>query len=100
MKGVRWIGLAKVVPLNNETLGDARGAYVNAMAFANSKVEFRRKVKVGLAKIGVELKRLENPEPLKDRTRKFRVDKHILKISKRLSSKTSEVEFSTFHTYD
>jgi hypothetical protein len=69
------------------------------LAFANSKLDFRKKVKNKLTQMGLELKRLEGAEPFKDRVSKFRPSKEIQEISKRLASQRGTVEFSTFHTY-
>ena len=99
MKKVRWIGLAKVSALNNDILEGASGAYVNALAFANNKLDFRKKVKNKLAQLGLELKRLEDAEPFKDRVSKDRVSKEISRMSKRLSSHKNIIAFSKFHTY-
>jgi hypothetical protein len=98
-KAIKWMGLAKVLPLNSDILGDASGAYVNVVAFAKNKRGFRKTVKGELAAMGLTLKRLENPRPLKDHTIKYGVSKEIVALSKRLQAKTNSVEFSAFHTF-
>jgi hypothetical protein len=99
MEQSKWIGLAHVFPLDSDVLGPASGAYVNVVGFAKDKLSFRKKVKLELAKIGLQLKRLEAAEPFNNRLSKFRLGEEILELSNRIESGESAVAFSKFHTY-
>jgi hypothetical protein len=94
-----WMGLAKIKARNYEILG-AQNAYVNVIAIANSRSNFRKKVKQALSKMNLELKRLEEAENISERTKRSFVDKKILQLVDDLNRTKKEVKFSVFHTYD
>ncbi len=96
---IKWIGLAKVVVLNNSNIlnGD-KAAFTNALGLAKTKTEFRNKVKNKFYSMDLKLLRLEEVESFADRLKNHNVSKDIIKVSKRLSE-INEVEFSIFHTF-
>lgn len=95
-----WIGLAKVEqPGRNGVLGDAEGAYTNAIAIADGRVSFRNKVKEALAELDLRLIRLEDAETLKTRLSKYSVDPELTKVAK-AASNTGQVSFGTFHAFE
>lgn len=95
-----WIGLAKVEQRDrNGVLGDADGAYTNAIAIADGTSNFRTKVSRALTELGLRLTRLENAETLKARLSKHSVDPELTTIAKE-AIKTGQVRFGTFHAFD
>ncbi len=98
-KSIKWIGLAKVVVLNESDILDGdKAAFTNALGLAKTKTEFRNKVKNKFYSMDLNLLRLEEIESFADRLKNHNVGKNIIKISKRLSE-TNEVGFSIFHTF-
>jgi hypothetical protein len=99
-KAELWIGLAKVEQSSGSSvLGNADGAYTNAIAVADNRASFRSKVKDALAELGLRLTRLENAEPLKARSARWLIDAELTKIAKE-TSETGHVGFGTFHAFD
>jgi|SRR5689334_15111088 len=95
-----WIGLARVEQKSRAgVLGDADRAYTNAIGSAISKSRFRNSVKQELARLGLDLIRLENAELLADRLAKYAID-HELKDVARKVANTDSVGFGTFHAFD
>jgi hypothetical protein len=98
-KNELWIGLAKVEQSSgNDVLGDADGAYTNAIAVADSRIGFRAKVKEALAELELRLVRLENAETLKDRLSKHSIDPELSDVAEEVI-KTRRVGFGTFHAF-
>ena len=98
-EGELWIGLAKVAQSGGKgVLGDAVGAYTNAIAIADGKTEFRRQVKAALAELDLRLIRLEDAETLKSRTSKHSLDPQLIKVAKS-ARKSGVVGFGTFHAF-
>ena len=82
-----WIGLAKVEPTKRkDVLGDAAGAYTNAIAKADTRTAFRRKVVQSLNQLGLKLIRLEDAEMLKERLEKYSIAPELIRWRKRQSS--------------
>lgn len=95
-----WIGLAKVEQLNsNGVLGDAEGAFTNAIALAEGRASFRRQVKEALDELDLRLIRLENPERLKNRLTKHSIDPELREVAE-AATNNDRVNFGTFHAYD
>lgn len=95
-----WIGLAKVEQRSrNGVLGDAQQAYTNAIGSAVSKKGFRNCVKQELARLGLDLLRLENAELLADRVAKYAIDNELKNVARKVA-KTDGVAFGTFHAFD
>lgn len=100
LKAELWIGLAKVEQSSsNGVLGDAERAYTNAIAIADSRPDFRAKVREALAELGLGLMRLEDAETLRARSSKYSIDRELTKVAKE-AMKTRQVRFGTFHTFD
>ncbi len=96
---IKWIGLAKVIVLNESDIFDGdKAAYSNALAFAKNKIEFRKQVKNKLYSMDLKLVRLQEAEAYTVRLKKYKVSSEITKIASRLSE-YNKIEFSTFHTY-
>src|SRR5947207_1526303 len=95
-----WIGLAKVKQSSpNGVLGDADGAYTNAIGIAEGRAGFRSKVREALAELGLRLLRLEDAETLKVRSSKYSVDPELTQVAEE-AKKTGGVGFGTFHAFD
>jgi hypothetical protein len=95
-----WIGLAKVEQRSRKgVLGDTQQAYTNAIGSAVSKKGFRNSVKQELAKLGLDLLRLENAELLADRLTKYAIDSELRNVARKVA-KTDSVAFGTFHAFD
>ena len=95
-----WIGLAKVEQVKrNGVLGDADGAYTNAIGRASSRLRFRAKVSDGLTQLGLKLIRLEDAETLRERLSKYSIDPELMKVAED-AEVTGAVEFGTFHAFD
>ena len=95
-----WIGLAKVKSIYPESIIDANSAYVNVLALARSRSDFRRKVNIAVANKELLLMRMEDIEPLISRIENFKVPKVILDLAKQLVDFPSMAAFAKFHTYD
>jgi hypothetical protein len=99
-KGDLWIGLAKVEHSGPEGfLGDAKGAYTNAVAMADGKENFRSSVVEALADLGLRLIRLEGAEPLEARKSKYSIDQELTEVAEEASN-TGHVGFGAFHAFD
>lgn len=95
-----WIGLIKVEQKDRTgPLGDADGAYTNAVGLASSKLRFRRLVERRLRAMDLTLLRLEAAEPLAVRTAKHAVHKDIRKLVADLDS-VNPIAFDVFATFD
>lgn len=95
-----WIGLAKVQQQGrNGVLGDADGAYTNAIAFANGRASFRTKVIKALAELNLSLIRLEDAETLRERLSKYAIDPELRSVTK-AARVTERVCFGTFHAFE
>ncbi len=95
-----WIGLAKVEQSSsNGVLGDARGAYSNAIGIADSRGSFRSKVRKALAELGLRLVRLEDAETLQVRLTKYSIDSDLKKVVEEAKN-TGRIGFGTFHAFE
>ena len=99
--GELWIGLAKVIPSSGspDILGDAAGAYTNAIGLAVNKAKFRLQVKEALAELGLLLIRLENSERWEDRSAKYVIDQELKKVATE-ARVSNRIMFGTFHAFD
>jgi len=99
-KNELWIGLAKVEQVKrNGILGDAEGAYTNAIGRASSRLRFRAKVSDRLTQLGLKLIRLEDAETLKERLSKYSIDPELTRVAAE-AEVTGAAEFGTFHSFD
>jgi hypothetical protein len=95
-----WIGLARVKQLNRAgALGDADQAYVNVIALARSRTDFRSQIKQALTELDLVLIRLEDPEPLAFRRSKHSIHQELRDLAKQVS-RTASLRFGTFHSFD
>src|ERR1035437_1981787 len=93
-----WIGLAHVSNLHNNTLlGNAKGAYVNALALASNPIDFTNKVKESIIDLGFDFIELEDVELFSERIENYEVQENI-KILATEAIKSKEVLFGNFHS--
>lgn len=95
-----WIGLAEVEQTKRKgVLGNAAGGFTNAIAKANTRAAFRRKVVQSLNQLELKLIRLEDAEMLKERLEKYSIAPELITVAKE-AELTGDVGFGTFHTFD
>ena len=95
-----WIALVEVVPKIGSTFLDkAPGAWVNVVANVRDEDEYKSALWGSLEYYGLELRALEDLEPIDIRLRRTTIDKDILELASQLSE-PGALRFGTFHTYD
>ena len=95
-----WIGGARVMqPKRNGALGDADGAYVNVIALAAGKSDFRSQIKKALGELNLTLVRLADAELLAERLKKHTIHKDLHALAKEVR-RTGSIRFDVFHTFD
>ncbi len=95
-----WIGGARVAQSKRGgVLGAADGAYVNVIALAAGKTDFRQQVKEALMELDLTLIRLADAELLTERLRKHTIyeDLHVLAAEVK---RTGVIRFDVFHAFD
>jgi hypothetical protein len=91
--------LAKVlVDKKRPEFRDSNYAYVNVVGLANSKVNFRKKIKREFAQMNFALLRLENAQTFNERISTKRVGKSLYELVNDVLE-TTRVGISTFHSY-
>lgn len=94
-----WIGLVCVEQARRGgVLGDAHGAYVNAIALAADESDFSSRVKKKLGELGLELVGLEDVETLRARLSKHSIDDDLRQAAAEVK-RTGTPAFGTFHTF-
>jgi hypothetical protein len=94
-----WIGLVGVYARPGvDLLGDAHSAWVNILASAASGSEYRAAIKEALDHYGLDLRAIEDSEPLSVRLRRTAVDVELLRLADEVKS-TGLARFGTFHTF-
>ena len=86
-------------PKRDGTLGDADGAYVNVIALACGKSDFRSQIKKALKELNLSLKRLTDAESLAERLTKHTIHEDLHLIAEDVR-RTGSVRFDVFHTFD
>jgi hypothetical protein len=101
MTKVVWIGLVGVMPRSDteKVLSDAaKGAFVNALAYAADEAEYKNAVERALGELGLTAYEFEDVETFSARTSKWEVDEGLRVLADDVSA-TGGVRFGTFHTY-
>lgn len=94
-----WIGLVGVGSLpGNETLGDAKGAYVNAVAMAADPQEYEKAVSAALTDLGLFAFEFEDVERFSERAAHRQLDEQLRELADE-AKRTKKVCFAEFHTY-
>jgi len=97
-----WIGLVglKATPGNDFFPEWALGGYTTALALATDEDEYLHRVRAYFADLGVEVKELEEVEPLAERLRaEPSVDDEIVELAAALSDTSPVLHRRTIHTY-
>ncbi len=94
-----WIGLVEVRELpGNNTLGDARGAFVNILVLCKSKRQFVERSISCLVECGFEAIDYSDVEPLESWVLKYELDSNLRDLVTQLSDE-NPVQFDEFQTY-
>ncbi len=95
-----WIALVGVKPREGtDLLGEnAKGAYVNILAWVSDAKGYRAEIEHALDDYGLSLITIEDMEPLFKRTAKFIIDEELQRLAEEVK-KTKNVRFGAFHTY-
>ncbi|SRR6266568_4488245 len=95
-----WIGTAHVEQSHRDgVLGDADEAFVNVIALATDKADFRRQVKRGVESLELALRQLNDAEPLEHRLSKHSIVEDLSKLARRVQ-RTGKIAFDVFCTFD
>jgi hypothetical protein len=95
-----WIGLAKVNTKSKKVFKNASNSYVNVIGLANSKSDFRDRIKEELLQMNLSLTRLEDVEVFNQRIKSYKVDKALYKLADELLKNGKRIKFSTFHAFE
>src|SRR6185503_4106577 len=91
-----WIGLAHVrQPNRNGVLGDADRAYVNVIALAANKRNFRTQIKKALDELGLDLIKVEDAETMVMRLSKHSVHKELHSLAEEVK-RNGSIRFDVF----
>jgi len=95
-----WIGLVLLKPLEgNYTLEDAKGAYVNTLAWATGEQDFVDQVEAIFSSLGFEVEEIEALEPFDARRQKADVPDDLNQLADEVE-KTKEARFGVFHAFE
>jgi hypothetical protein len=92
-----WIGLVEVAPQAGNTMfGDAPGAFTNALASADSREDYGRKVEAAMRDKRLDVRGIEDAEPLDERRTKSQVPEAIIGLAEKASE---TVVWDTFYVF-
>ena|SRR5436309_3098777 len=96
-----WIGLVEVRPLGGcELLDNARGAFINIVAWAASSDEYTSKVESSSAELSLFVVEITMLEPVGSRRERVGdLSEEIEGVISRSLDHPDEIVFGTFHTY-
>jgi len=95
----KWIGLAHVKPQpGNDTLGNALGAFVPAVALAGSARDYAQQVTAALNSEGFDVPEIEDIETLAKRARKHSLPPDFLILVEGVTEE-NPLAFDTFQSY-
>jgi hypothetical protein len=94
-----WIGLVGVGPLpGSKTLGEAKGAYVNALAVALNSQQYEETVKAALDELALFAFEFEDVEQFSERASRMELDEKLHDLAEG-ALRSGRVCFDDFHTY-
>jgi hypothetical protein len=94
-----WIGLVGVTPLaGNTCLEGAKGAYVNAIAQADTVEQYKEAVTASLEDLALCPFEFEDMEPFTARAAREQLEEHLLALAEE-ARQSAAVQFGNFHTY-
>ena len=95
-----WIGLVNIVPKEgNLDLGDAKGAFTNFIAFANSRDDFLISAQTEFEKRNYVIVDVEDIEPLSVRINKYQLREDLLTLA-RYVEETGNPGIDRLHIYE
>lgn len=95
-----WIGLVAVTAVEgSETLGDAVGAFVNALVLCESQDEFTELVARAVGELGLRVDSFEDVEPFRARLMRTSIAEELTSLA-RWVQETERPGFGVFHTFD
>lgn len=101
MKKRVWVGLVGVTPQPGATKvlsAAAKGAFVNALAYAADEAEYKTAVEQALGGLGLTPYEFEDVETFSERISKWEVDEALRDLADEVVA-TGDVRFGTFHNY-
>jgi hypothetical protein len=94
-----WIGLVEVTSRPGLNLLDGgKGAFVNTLALAASRKEYRAEVTHFLEEIGFNVLKIRDIESFNERQRKYHVDDSLLRLAKEVQ-RTGSARYDTFFSW-
>jgi len=95
-----WIGLVEVRALKRtEVLGDAKGAFVNLVTWADHADQFKSNAELVLNELGLFIVEIDNPEPVATRKKKAGFEEEIEDMIARAENNPNAIIYGTFHTW-
>jgi hypothetical protein len=95
-----WIGLLGVRSLpDSNVLKDVAGAYVNVLTWASDREEFERKAQELMDHLRLMLVRIENPEPLNNRSAPADSDDDLAAIAIQVKRNPNAIMYGKFHSW-
>jgi hypothetical protein len=99
-----WTGLACITPNPSckdfRRFGDGKGAYVNIVAWAESRDHFEKRVKSTVEELDCILRELENVGLLEARMECDDYPEEFLNMRRTALNQREDVVFGTFYTWD
>jgi hypothetical protein len=96
-----WIGLVGVVPIprtHSVLAANAKGAYVNALAYVTDVAGYKAIVEQELRNLGLTAYEFEDIERFSERTSKWEVDEELRELADEVEVRGG-VRFGTFYNY-
>jgi hypothetical protein len=94
-----WIALLEVEQRPGAgLLLDRNKVFVNVLALASNEREFRNGMAQTCEKLGFDMRMIEDPEPLRQRTQHYEVDQGILDLARQVEESGSP-RFGEFYTW-
>jgi hypothetical protein len=96
-----WIGLVGVVPIpstHSVLTANAKGAYVNALAYVTDVAGYKTIVEQELRNLGLTPYEFEDIETFSERTSKWEVDAELRQLAEEVEV-GGGVRFGTFYNY-
>ena len=83
----------------SEVLGDAKGAFVNVVTWADDADEFKGNAELVLGKLGLFVVEIDNSEPVSARRKTAEFEEDIEDLIARAQNNPNAIIYGTFHTW-
>ncbi len=77
---------------------EAKGAYVNVLAWVSGSSEFRSKIFKAVDEYSMDLVSIDDVEPFKKRIERYQIDKRLVRLANEVAQKHN-LRFHSFYTY-